>query len=48
MRPAKGEAGDLLAEVQVMLPSDLTDEEVEQLQRIDAAHAENPRVKLTW
>ncbi len=48
VKPAKGEAGDLFAELQILLPKDLSDEDREQLQTIAAKYADNPRADLKW
>ena len=47
IKPAKGEAGDLLAKVEVQVPSYLTDNAKEKLREYDSvANQLNPRTKL--
>lgn len=41
-------AGDLFAEVQIMLPPKLEDADLEPIRQIDARHPLNPRDKLAW
>ncbi|MEM8946533.1 MAG: J domain-containing protein [Planctomycetota bacterium] len=48
VKPAKGAAGDLFAELQVMLPSDLTEADREQLEAIVKQYSDNPRADLQW
>lgn len=48
VRPKSGEPGDLFAEVQIVLPPNLTDEEREELRRIAERHPQNPRAELSW
>jgi len=44
----KGAAGDLLAEVEIVLPKDLTDEDVKLLRQVDERHPQQPRAHLRW
>lgn len=44
----KGKAGDLFAELQIVLPEGLDDEDRELIQKIDDKHPSNPRGKLKW
>jgi DnaJ-class molecular chaperone len=44
----KGAAGDLLAEVQIMLPRELSSDDVEMLKQIDQRHPSQPRADLRW
>lgn len=44
----KGKAGDLFAELQLVLPEGLDDEDREQIQKLDAKHPSDPRGKLLW
>jgi DnaJ-class molecular chaperone len=45
----KGEsAGDLFAEVQIVLPDSLSDEERETISEISRRHRQNPRAELRW
>jgi DnaJ-class molecular chaperone len=46
--PPGGEPGDLYAEIQVVLPDDLSDEERSALQAIDQRHPQDPRSELAW
>ena len=47
--PAKnGSSGDLLAEVQIVLPKDLSDADRQAIQEFDRRHAMEPRAKLRW
>ena len=46
--PKGGAKGDLLAEVQVVLPPNLTDANRETIREIDARHPSNPRQNLRW
>jgi DnaJ-class molecular chaperone len=48
VEPPKGDAGDLLAEIQVMIPDRLSPEELEQIRQIDARHRMSPRGDLRW
>ncbi|MGE3407012.1 MAG: DnaJ C-terminal domain-containing protein [Pirellulales bacterium] len=48
IRPAKGEPGDLFAEIQVMLPKPLDPAEIEALKKIDEKHPAEPRQELKW
>jgi DnaJ-class molecular chaperone len=40
--------GDLLAEVQILLPPGLDQESIDAIKKIDAAHPTNPREQLQW
>ena len=46
--PAKGPAGDLLAEVQIVLPDTLDEESREMIRRIGEKDAVNPRADVKW
>ena len=48
IRTAKGEQGDLFAEVLIILPEEIDDAAVETIKRLDAAHPQNPRFDLKW
>jgi DnaJ-class molecular chaperone len=48
VRPRDGEPGDLFAEIQIVLPTDLTDAERQQLADVANAHPQNPRGELRW
>jgi DnaJ-class molecular chaperone len=43
-----GPAGDLLVEVQIILPKDLPSSDVEALREIDRRHPQDPRANLRW
>lgn len=43
-----GEAGDLLAEVQIVLPKDMSDKDRETIAQIDQKYPQNPRAGLRW
>lgn len=46
--PPKGEPGDLFAEIQIVLPENLSDDERQQLAVVSAKHPQNPRADLRW
>ena len=46
--PEKGAKGDLLVELQIMLPPNLTDADRETIRQIDARCPSNPRQSLRW
>jgi DnaJ-class molecular chaperone len=48
VKPAKGDPGDLFAELQIVLPKDMNAEDREQLEAIAKKHASNPRTELRW
>ena len=48
VKPANGEHGDLFAELQIVLPKNLSDEDRQQLADIAKKYAENPRAVLRW
>lgn len=48
VKPARGPAGDLLAEVQIVLPKELDDESLAAIRQIDERHPMSPRTELTW
>jgi len=48
VRGGKGSPGDLLAELQIILPKNIQAEDREQLESILAKYAENPRTELQW
>jgi DnaJ-class molecular chaperone len=48
VRPKSGEHGDLFAEIQIVLPAELTEEERNQLAEISARHPQHPRAELRW
>jgi DnaJ-class molecular chaperone len=48
VRPKNGEAGDMFAEIQIVLPESLTADEQRQLAEISDRHPQNPRAELRW
>jgi curved DNA-binding protein len=46
--PRKGPTGDLLAEIQIVLPKDLSKADREALKEIDARYSQQPRKNLHW
>lgn len=48
VKSADGAPGDLFAELQVVLPKNLSDDDREQLGAIAAKYADNPRTDLKW
>jgi len=48
VKPAKGAAGDLFAELQIILPKKIEAEDRKQLESIAAKYAENPRAEMRW
>lgn len=42
------EAGDLFAEVQIVIPKSLSEQELKTFQEFDKAHPLQPRAKLSW
>jgi DnaJ-class molecular chaperone len=48
VRPADGAPGDLFAEIQIVLPEKLTDDERHQLADISNRYAQSPRADLRW
>lgn len=44
----KGTPGDLMAEIQIMLPRDLSADDLEQIRKIDERHPQQPRTDLRW
>lgn len=48
VRPKNGEPGDLFAEIQIVLPAELTEEERKTLADISARHPQHPRTELRW
>jgi DnaJ-class molecular chaperone len=48
VRPKTGEPGDLFAEIQIVLPAELSEEERQQLADVSARHPQNPRAELRW
>ena len=48
VEPANGKPGDLFAEVQVMVPQELTPDEIESIRQIESKRYVNPRAKLIW
>jgi DnaJ-class molecular chaperone len=48
VKTGSGDPGDLIAELQIMLPKNLTDADRQQLAGIAEKHPDNPRVDLRW
>ncbi len=48
VKPAHGAPGDLLAEIQIVLPEQLTDEDRERLAAVLDQYSDNPRADLRW
>lgn len=48
IRPANQPPGDLFAEIQIVLPENLTAEERQQLADISARYPQHPRAELRW
>ena len=46
--PGKDGAGDLLVEIQIVLPKDLSPADVESLAELDRRHPQHPRDNLRW
>ncbi|MFZ5831945.1 MAG: DnaJ C-terminal domain-containing protein, partial [Planctomycetota bacterium] len=46
--PKNGTAGDLIAEVQIVLPKSLTPEDQKLLREVDARYPSDPRANLRW
>jgi DnaJ-class molecular chaperone len=46
--PKNGPPGDLLAEIQIVLPKQLNDADRQAIQEIDKHYAQNPRSELHW
>jgi curved DNA-binding protein len=48
IRPKNAPPGDLFAEIQIVLPGNLSDEEKRQLSAVSSAHPQQPRAELRW
>ncbi|MAT70958.1 MAG: molecular chaperone DnaJ [Planctomycetaceae bacterium] len=48
VKPRSGEPGDLFAELMIVLPKDLSEDERNQIAEIVGKHAQNPRGDLRW
>jgi DnaJ-class molecular chaperone len=46
--PKNGPPGDLLAEIQIVLPKDLGDADRQMIEEFGRRHAQDPRAKLRW
>jgi DnaJ-class molecular chaperone len=46
--PGNGGSGDLYAEIQIVLPPELGDMDVQRLRELDSRYARDPRGDLTW
>ena len=48
IEPGSGKKGDLFAEVQIVLPENLSDESIELLKQIEQSRKADPREDLKW
>ena len=48
VKPKNGTPGDLLAEIVIVLPKTLTDDDKKTIQEIDQHYSQNPRADLRW
>ena len=48
VQPKDGTAGDLLAELQIVLPDKLEQEDLDLIQQLDGRHTMQPRSNLKW
>lgn len=48
VKPAKGDAGDLYAEIKIVLPQGLSEEQTKQLADLARTDGTNPREELRW
>jgi DnaJ-class molecular chaperone len=48
VKPKSGAAGDLYAEVQIVLPPVIDDASIEAIRKLDQQHPSNPRSELRW
>jgi molecular chaperone DnaJ/curved DNA-binding protein len=48
IHPAKGEPGDLFAEIQIVLPDEVDDDTRELARRLEARYAASPRREMQW
>ena len=46
--PKNGSAGDLLAEIQIVLPKQLSDADRQTIRQIDQRYSQDPRKDLRW
>ena len=46
--PKNGAAGDLLAEIQIVLPKQLNDADRQAIREIDQHYSQDPRKDLRW
>ena len=46
--PKNGTAGDLLAEIQIVLPDHLSDADRQAIRQIDQHYSQDPRKDLRW
>ena len=46
--PKNGSAGDLLAEIQIVLPKKLSDADRDAIRQIDQHYVQDPRRDLRW
>ena len=48
VKPKNGSAGDLLAEIQIVLPKTLNETDRQAIRQIDEHYSQNPRGELRW
>jgi DnaJ-class molecular chaperone len=48
VKPAKGAPGDLYAELQIVVPKNMSEDDRREIAAIAAKHCENPRATLLW
>ena len=48
VKPRSGEPGDLLAEIMIVLPKTLSEEDRRKIAEIDQRYSQNPRCELRW
>ena len=48
VKPKNGPAGDLLAEIQIVLPKQLSDADRQAIRQIDQHYSQSPRGDLHW
>ncbi|MCH8921669.1 MAG: hypothetical protein IIA67_00820 [Planctomycetes bacterium] len=46
--PRNGEPGDLLAEIQIVLPAELDEQSIELIHQFERHNEQSPRSDLTW
>jgi DnaJ-class molecular chaperone len=48
VKPAKGTAGDLFAELQIVMPRGISDDDRQKMADIASQYHDNPRANLLW